>query len=730
LGLAVNKMPLRFGAYEIEAQLGSGGVTETHRARKGAQVVALKVLRADRGGQDGRIASAFKALARRNQGLKNVAGLAPVLDVATGPLEAFIATELIEGVDLEGLWDNATAAGDGLDPELVGSLGCQIARVLAKLHDRRGPIVHGGLCPGNVIVRPDGRAILTDVGYSAALRTMTEFAPDKWWYAAPELLEGSSTPTVSSDLYSLGAILYYLLAGEAPYMGESREELLAQFSDQTPEVPGLPDWLGEALRTLLAKDPDDRPGSAASAALALTPPPSGGERIGALVTGRTPIQGVPVTFARPAAPIAAAKAPVPASAPAPAPSPAPSPPVLAAPLPPAMPAAAKAPPPAVAVPPLDLMPAWGANGPDGISLGLTAEPQWVDAPVASTGSALDEGPLLDLPGESIRQQASVDDILDLPPAHAHHSNAAQQGTLDRLQLPELEALDGSVEAPLVTDAPAARFVRPSMSDETAVLDRRVALDVDDPNQVGMVEYDADPDAEKVPGTGTISLPLPRRAGSARVGAAAAARRPRPLLFATVGFVVLGLCGFIIKETFLKQPIVLPPPAKEDPLEAKAAKAAQPVAKAAEDLSVARGELTVMTSPKGATVWIDGEEKGKTPMTLKTTPGAHRLVMTKPGFRMLREVADTSEGLTIKRTLPAASINMGGTVVLQVDCDTKGKFPVFVDGKDTGLLCPVDNLKIPAGNRLIGVYVVPQNKIWSFEREVVAGSKPHKVVFSY
>ena len=118
------------------------------------------------------------------------------------------------------------------------------------------------------------------------------------------------------------------------------------------------------------------------------------------------------------------------------------------------------------------------------------------------------------------------------------------------------------------------------------------------------------------------------------------------------------------------------------------------------------------------------------MTVQTKPGGHKVVITKPGFKMQREIADTTDGEILNRTLSPASSNFGGTAALRVQCKTADKYPIFIDGRDTGLLCPVDDLLIPEGNRLVGLFVIPQNKLWSFEREIVPGTKQHKVTFNY
>ncbi|MDX2023920.1 MAG: serine/threonine-protein kinase [Deltaproteobacteria bacterium] len=792
---------LRFGDYDVDMLLGPGSVTETYRAsRNGGTSVALKLLRPDRGGSDPKVRDAFIAIAKRNKTLR-LPGVAKVVDIHEGPDDVFIATELLDGVNLEGLFDSATASGS-MDPQLVGQMGVQIARVLTRLHERREPIVHGGLCPANVIVTSGGRVTLVDPGISAALRSLTEYPVDRSWFTAPEVLLDKQAPSVASDIYGLGAVLFYLLTGEPPVMGETEEELQELFDEGPPTVPGLPDWLEDSLAVMLSRDPHDRPRSAAAAALSLNPFPEGATRLGAIVSGNTPgpiSVGYPQTSefdpmvgrgtmvlgdavspqsasssslsavpsdgglgleadspenpfdaqgseagVRPAlesqvppAPAAKAKAP-----PATPPKPAPGPMTLT----PLRPVAVLD---AAAQPALGLSnePQWADSAPapvalaseprwadDGISIGLSNEPQWADKPASKGGPALPNEPQWVDAGASMVAAArmpmpGMDDYLDLPGAAPLGASSNGIGVAARVELPEL---DVDMASPTISpavheddDRAPQGFV--SFGNRTS----ESPVDVSALGAVGFSEEDEEAQAAGGGGVQGIVLPqVPRRAGSARKGAAAA-KSSGSLAKVAIVLVVLAGGGALAMKMLSKPVTVLPGPeqlAKENPSEA-AAEVKATAQKPPED-SQARGELTIITTPRGATIWVDGQEKGKTPLTVQTAPGAHRVVIVKPGFKMLREVTDTAEGLTIKRTLPPANINFGGNVMLKVECKTTGKYPVFIDGKDTGLLCPIEGVKVPDGNRLIGVYVIPDNKIWSFEREVNAGTKAHRVVFSY
>jgi hypothetical protein len=55
--------------------------------------------------------------------------------------------------------------------------------------------------------------------------------------------------------------------------------------------------------------------------------------------------------------------------------------------------------------------------------------------------------------------------------------------------------------------------------------------------------------------------------------------------------------------------------------------------------------------------------------------------------------------------------------------------VFIDGKEIGALCPIAGVRLDPGKHMVGIFVIPQNRIWTFDRDVVAG-RPHRVQFNY
>jgi eukaryotic-like serine/threonine-protein kinase len=142
-----------------------------------------------------------------------------------------------------------------------------------------------------------------------------------------------------------------------------------------------------------------------------------------------------------------------------------------------------------------------------------------------------------------------------------------------------------------------------------------------------------------------------------------------------------------------------------------------------------GHLVLKISPSGAIVWIDGKEAGTAPNTMLTTPGAHRIVITASGYRMLRDVVDTAHGAIVERELAPAVFPISGAVGVNVACTSEGKYPVFIDGREIGAFCPIAGVRLDAGRHTIGIFVIPQNRIFTVDREVVVG-RPHQVQFGY
>ena len=143
----------------------------------------------------------------------------------------------------------------------------EVADALSYAHSH--DVVHRDIKPENILFQ-SGHAVVTDFGIARAIRvagggtlTGTGMVLGTPAYMSPEQAAGSSDVDGRSDLYSLGCVLYEMLAGQRPFMGPTAESLLHQhLTAEAPSVtnlrPAVPGWVASAVRRALAKTPADR----------------------------------------------------------------------------------------------------------------------------------------------------------------------------------------------------------------------------------------------------------------------------------------------------------------------------------------------------------------------------------------------------------------------------------------------------------------------------------------
>jgi serine/threonine protein kinase len=154
----------------------------------------------------------------------------------------------------------------------------------------------------------------------------------------------------------------------------------------------------------------------------------------------------------------------------------------------------------------------------------------------------------------------------------------------------------------------------------------------------------------------------------------------------------------------------------------------PSGKSAQLLALVAGHLVVETVPPGAMVWVDGVLKGKTFADIMVGEGSHRVVVIAPGYRMLRDVVDTSHGTIIRRTLAEVPAALRGNGFVDVSCRTPDRYPVLLDDEETGRLCPVKMLPTTAGKHTVGIFVPLERRVLAVEAVVEAGANPAHVRF--
>ncbi|WP_437805630.1 protein kinase domain-containing protein [Sorangium sp. So ce1078] len=275
--------PPRVPGFRVEQMLGQGGFARVYAAtREGdGRAVALKVARRQ---DDGRFAREAAALAR----------LAPPLSPAllgrghTADLRPFLALERLAGGSLASRLADLPGAG-AMPLDEAAAVVSAIAATLDAVHD--AGLVHRDLKPENVWLRPGGEVALIDFGLAAPVRAARDahdgddahgaIEPDLTRtgavlgtaaYMAPEQCLGADGVGPRADIYALGAVIFELLTGRTPFVGEAAEVRQAHAA-RRPDPPSsfarLPPAADEAVLRCLAKDPAARPARAGDVARAL-----------------------------------------------------------------------------------------------------------------------------------------------------------------------------------------------------------------------------------------------------------------------------------------------------------------------------------------------------------------------------------------------------------------------------------------------------------------------------
>jgi len=268
----------KLGRYEIVAAVGAGGMGEVYRARDSrlGRDVAIKVL-------PEHLATDPVALARFDREARAVAAVShpnvlEIYDVGNEDGTAFVVMELLEGETLR-----AALGRPGSSPAVI-EIAISLAEGLAAAHARG--VIHRDLKPENIFLAREGMVKLVDFGLarierddaaecspSASTRTAVTEAGAVMGtacYMSPEQARGHETDA-RCDLFSLGCVLFEMIAGRAPFCHSSYAETMASLIHEPP--PPLEHTLNRGLdrivRNCLEKDPERRIQSASELALAL-----------------------------------------------------------------------------------------------------------------------------------------------------------------------------------------------------------------------------------------------------------------------------------------------------------------------------------------------------------------------------------------------------------------------------------------------------------------------------
>jgi serine/threonine-protein kinase len=249
------------GRYELEGELGHGGMATVYRGtdRVLHRPVAVKVLAAHHA-RDLDFVARFRREAQAAARL-NHPNVVAVYDTGEDGDRYFIVMELVDGHTLQ----EVLRERGPLSPDEAAAIAEQAAAALAAAHAEG--IVHRDIKPANIMITPSGDVKVMDFGIARAATvgdsiTRTTSVLGTASYLSPEQAE-SRPLDARSDIYSLGVVLYEMLAGRAPFEGETAVSVAYKHVNEQPVPPSrhhpdVPAELEAIALQAMAKDPAHR----------------------------------------------------------------------------------------------------------------------------------------------------------------------------------------------------------------------------------------------------------------------------------------------------------------------------------------------------------------------------------------------------------------------------------------------------------------------------------------
>ena len=250
------------GRYQIISELGQGAMGVVYKATDPLidRVVAIKTINLalaldEKEEYEARFYQEAKAAGRLSH-----PNIVTIYDVGKSGDVAYIAMEFLKGREVRDILDD----GEKLPVAQVIDIVIQVAQGLAYAHEHG--IVHRDIKPSNIMVIRDGHVKITDFGIarmeSAAVHTQTGMVLGSPKYMSPEQVMGKAIDQ-RSDIFSLGVMLYEMLAGKTPFVGENVNAIMYQTLNTVPLPPSamnpdVPEMLNFIVAKALAKSLEDR----------------------------------------------------------------------------------------------------------------------------------------------------------------------------------------------------------------------------------------------------------------------------------------------------------------------------------------------------------------------------------------------------------------------------------------------------------------------------------------
>ncbi len=252
--------PTQLGPYRIIEQLGKGGMGYVYRAvdDTSGEAVAVKVLSPQLAMADG-FRDRFEGEIESLKTLRH-SGIVRLLGYGEQDGALFYSMELVEGASLE----EELRAGRRFNWREVAEIAIQVCRALKHAHDHG--VIHRDIKPANILLTKNERVKLADFGiarlFGGTQLTTAGGILGTADYMPPEQAEGRPV-TARCDQYSLGGVMYALLAGRPPFKAKNLPEMLQlqRYAEAEPVrryAPETPEQLEQIVMQLLSKEPADR----------------------------------------------------------------------------------------------------------------------------------------------------------------------------------------------------------------------------------------------------------------------------------------------------------------------------------------------------------------------------------------------------------------------------------------------------------------------------------------
>src|SRR5918999_332713 len=253
--------PTYGGRYEVIEHVGAGGMADVYRARDEllGREVALKVL-SERFAGDRSFVERFRREAQSAANL-NHPNIVSLYDYGDSDGSYFIVMEYIDGKSL----NDIIGAEGALLPERAAEIASDVAQALDRAHN--SGLVHRDIKSGNIMINAAGQTKVTDFGIARAIggeQTMTQtgMVIGTASYLSPEQAQGRPVDA-RSDVYSLGCVLYEMLAGRPPFEGNSPVAVASAHISAEPEPisranPAVSREAEAVVARAMRKDPEER----------------------------------------------------------------------------------------------------------------------------------------------------------------------------------------------------------------------------------------------------------------------------------------------------------------------------------------------------------------------------------------------------------------------------------------------------------------------------------------